>query len=157
MEITENCMLEMENVLSFRGKMTQTQIADRMKEIGAVLNKSGAKKNGSVTTATFAIESNDPSPILDIEILVPLDRKIVLPDSYVWKSHFYLTNAVKLRHAGSPATLQASVNELNAYMEQKRLTPITVGYNITVKEAASQQELDSMIIDIYVGVSPNQL
>jgi hypothetical protein len=157
MEITENCTLEMENVLSFRGKMTQVQIPDRMKAIEELLNSTGAKRNGAVASATFAIEPNGSSPVLDVEILVPLDQKIAIPDGYVWKPRFYLTNAVKLRHADSLAMLQTSVNELNAYMERKRLTPITVGYNITVKEAASQQELDSMIVDIYVGVSPNQL
>jgi effector-binding domain-containing protein len=157
MEITENCTLKMENVLSFRRKMTQTQIAEQMKKIGEILSNTGAKKNGAVTTATFAIESNNPSPILDIEILVPLDREITVPDGYSLKHQFCLTNAIKLRHMGNPATLQTSVNELSAYMEKKRQTPITVGYNVTIKDAASQQELDSMIVDIYVGVSPNQL
>jgi hypothetical protein len=89
--------------------------------------------------------------------LVPLDRAIAVPEGYSLKPHFYLTNAVKLRHVGNPAMLQASVDELNAYIGKKRLTPITVGYNVTVKDAASQQELDSMIIDIYVGVNPNLL
>ena len=42
-------------------------------------------------------------------------------------------------------------------MSDKGLTPITSGYNVTVKEPTSQAEIDNMIIDIYVGVSPNIL
>ena len=79
------------------------------------------------------------------------------PSGYAWKPHFLLTNALVVRHEGNPAGLQASANALNAYIMEHQLTPITVGYNVTVKEAKTPLELDEMIVEIYVGVSPNSL
>ena len=62
-----------------------------------------------------------------------------------------------MRHAGNPALLQNSADELNAYILANALTPITVGYNVTVKEPASPQDVENMIIDMYVGISLNIL
>ena len=49
------------------------------------------------------------------------------------------------------------VNELNNYIVSNGLVPITTGYNVTVKEAKDPSEIDSMEVDIYVGISPNKL
>jgi len=94
---------------------------------------------------------------MDAEILVPLNKEIPVPSGYVWKPQFLLTNAVKLHHVGHPSALQNSINELNAYITQHQLVPITSGYNVTVKEARTPLDLDAMEIDIYVGVNPNSL
>lgn len=96
-------------------------------------------------------------PVMDVEILLPLDREIAPPEGYVWKPRFLLTNAVVVRHIGSPATMQQSANAINAYIMEHHFTPITAGYNVTVKDAKTPKELDDMVVDIYVGVSPNVL
>lgn len=62
-----------------------------------------------------------------------------------------------IRHIGNPAALQNTVNELNAYIMEHQMLPITAGYNVTVKEAKTPLEIDSMEVDIYVGISPNLL
>jgi len=48
MEIKENQELIMENVLSFRGKVTQQQMQEEMVKIGQVLQKLGVQKNGQL-------------------------------------------------------------------------------------------------------------
>ena len=96
-------------------------------------------------------------PVMDVEILLPLDREIAPPEGYVWKPRLLLTNAVVAWHVGSPATMQQSANAINTYILEHHLIPITVGYNVTVKETKTPQELDDMVVDIYVGVSPNVL
>ena len=157
MTIQEHQTLEMRNVLSYRAKMTQQELALKSKEIEAILHEAGAQRVGSTVTATFAVEQGAQGPVMDIEILLPLDKEITPPSGYVWKPHFLLTNALVVRHEGNPAGLQASANALNAYIMEHQLTPITVGYNVTVKEAKTPLELDEMIVEIYVGVSPNSL
>lgn len=122
-----------------------------MDNIGKVIKENNANKNGYVVTSTFAIEVVDNQQIMDIKILVPLDKEITVPDGYVFKKQFKLTNAVKIRHEGNPALMQSSANELTKYISDKGLTPITSGYNVTVKEPTSQADIDNMIVDIYVG------
>lgn len=157
MEIKEHQTLEMENVLSFRAQMTQQELAAKSQEIERILTESGAKKAAPVVTTTYAVEQEPMGLVMDVELLLPLDRKISVPEGYVWKPYFLLTNAVKLHHMGHPSQLQNSINELNAYIQEHRLVPITSGYNVTVKEAKTLLELDTMEVDVYVGISPNVL
>lgn len=51
--------------------------------------------------------------------------------------------------------IQGVCNELNSYIVNKHLQPITVGYNVT--EKVDPLNLDETEIRIYVGISPNIL
>lgn len=94
---------------------------------------------------------------MDIEVLIPLDKKIATYSDFKFKPLFRLNNAVKIRHEGNPAMLQNSANELMQYINSHDLMPITAGYNVTVREPASQNDVDNMIVDMYVGVCDNIL
>lgn len=157
MEIRENQTLEMMNVLSYRGKMTQQEFAAKSQEIEGIMKENGAEKTAPVVTTTFSVEPGIIGPVMDVEILIPLNKEIQVPGGYAWKSRFLLTNAVKLHHVGHPSALQNSVNELNTYISEHHLVPITSGYNVTVKEPKTPLEMDAMEIDVYVGISPNML
>lgn len=157
MNITENCKLEMENVISFRGKVTQQQMPQIIKEMEQIIYENSAGKKGPSVTATFAIENNGSQPIMDIEILIPLNKEIRVPSDYKFKPIFRLNNAVRIRHQGNPAMLQNSANELMKYIADHKLTPITTGYNVTVQEPTNPNDVDSLIVDMYVGVSDNIL
>lgn len=55
------------------------------------------------------------------------------------------------------ALMQSTVNELAEFLKSNQLTPITSIYNVTVVEPKSQQEIDKMVVDMYIGVSDNIL
>ncbi|MCQ2469136.1 MAG: AraC family transcriptional regulator [Ruminococcus sp.] len=156
-EITENASLEMTNVLSFRGKVTQQRMGDIAKEMADIIKINGAQKTMSGVSATFAVDTSGSEPELDIEIMYPLDRDIYVPAPYTIKPVFRLRNAVKIRHMGNPATMQETANELMQYIKFKKLTPITAGYNVTVQEPSGPYDVDSLIADIYIGISDNIL
>ena len=157
MTVTEHQTLEMHNVLSYRAKMTQQELRAKSLEIEKLLKDTGAKKVAPTATTTFSIEQSVNGPVMDTEILLPLDREIETPAGFTWKPHFLLTNALKITHTGNPAGLERSAGELNRFIIQNKLVPISTGYNVTVKEAKTPQELDQMMIDVYVGISPNKL
>lgn len=154
MKIRENQELIMENVLSFRGKITQHQMQEKMVKIGRVFQDSGVQKNGPVTTATYTVEQVGVEQLMDIEILVPLDRKAELPKEYTIKPIIKIVNALSIRHEGHPGRLQETINRLNEYILKNEKQVITATYNVTVKDAMKQEELDEMIIDVYVGCNP---
>ena len=122
-----------------------------------IISENSAEKKGFSVTATFAIENNGSQPIMDIEILIPLNKEIHVPSDYKFEPIFRLNNAIKIRHQGNPAMLQNSANELMKYIADHQLTPITTGYNVTVQEPTNQNDVDSLIVDMYVGVSDNIL
>lgn len=156
-EILENVTLEMENVFSFRGKVTQQQMAGISKEIEQLMQANGAQKNGSAVSATFAVDTSSAVPLMDIELLIPMTKVFPVNEPYRFKPVFRLKNAVKIRHEGSPATLQNTANELMSYISEHGLTPVTAGYNVTVREPKDQADINNMIVDIYIGVNDNIL
>ena len=107
--------LILENVLSFRGKVTQQQIQVEMMKIGQLLQKLGVQKNGPTTTATYAVEQLGNEQLMDVELLIPLDRPIQLPSEYTFKPIIKIVNALSIRHEGHPIKLQESINKLNEY------------------------------------------
>ena len=58
-------------------------------------------------------------------------------------------------YKGHPMGLQGACNQLNQYIMEHRLQPITVGYNVTKKTDMLNPE--NTEIDVYVGISPNIL
>ncbi|RJE89061.1 AraC family transcriptional regulator [Paenibacillus sp. 1011MAR3C5] len=148
---------KIENVLSLRKKMTQQEIQQEMMNIGKLLEQNGLKKNGPIVTATFTIEQSNEQQLLDMEILVPLDKPAKLHGIYKFKDVFHLVNAVYARHEGNPNTLQNTYNEIDQYTRENALQLITVAYNVNIVELHPGQSMDDMIVDVYIGVNPSIL
>ena len=153
MEIREKQVLEMKNVLSCRGAFNQAEVETVMKSMEAIIAENGAAKTGPTVSATFAVSQSDGMPVFDMEILIPVDKELVFTsETITFKPLFRLTNALVIRHVGNPNTMINTITALNSYITENKLTPITSAYNVTVKEARYPSEIDSMIVDVYVGV-----
>lgn len=154
-DILTNQELHMENVLSFRGKLSVNAVKEKMQQIDMFLSDNYLKKTAPTVTITYALEQKGMEQVLDMEILLAIDKQFSPPENCMLKPIFHLTNSVSIRHVGNPMKLQDTVNRLLEYIKNSDLTPITGAYNMTVKEAVSQDDLDNMIVDVYIGVSPN--
>lgn len=137
--------------------MQQHLVEKEMQKIGVYLQKNNSKKAGPLITTTFNIENIDGEQLLDMEILVPIDKEIEVLEKYQFKKKFHLLNAVYARHEGNPKFLQETYNKLMKYIQINNLVQITSAYNVNVKDPTSAEDFDDMVIDIYIGVSPNIL
>ncbi|KOA19071.1 hypothetical protein CLHOM_25740 [Clostridium homopropionicum DSM 5847] len=155
--ILEKQELKLSNLISLRKKMTQQEMVLEMKKLGEYIKEQGSEKNGPVLTATFGIEQRGFEQILDIEILIPLNKEIEAINTYKLKKEFFLTNALKITHIGNPVLLQNTYNELNEYIQEKCVQPITAAYNVTLKDIVDSSKMDEAVIDIYIGLNPNKL
>jgi effector-binding domain-containing protein len=153
--ILQDQTFEMKNVLSYRAKMTQNQFLESMNNISLFMKENSVKKNGYIVTSTFSIENTNNQQIMDIEILIPIDKEIVSVNEYKFKKIFKLTNAVKIRHDGKSNLITQSGELLMKYISDNGLTPITTGYNVTIKEPISA--IDDIVVDIYIGITENIL
>lgn len=88
---------------------------------------------------------------MGIEILVPLHNQVTLPKEYTLKLIIKIVNALSIRHEGHQGKLQETINELNEYILKHNKQVITATYNVIVKDVMKQEDLDNMIIDVYVG------
>ena len=157
MKILVNQTLEMENVLSLKGKLTQLELNTAMQKIGVLLIEKDVNKNGNIASTTISIEVVDGEQVMDIEILVPLDKEIDLPKEYTFKKKILITNALKISHIGDPSLMQNTVNKLNLYMLDNNLVPITSGYNVTIKEPASRADIENIHIKVCWDFSQHTL
>ena len=151
LEIKENQELNVTNVLSYRGKVKQAELESVGKEMESYIQNTGAKRIENSITATYAVEGGE----IDIELLIPIDKSIDSTDKYVFKNQIKMVNAVVASYKGHPMGLQEACNQLNQYIMEHSLQPITVGYNVTKK--VDQLNLENTEIDVYVGISPNIL
>lgn len=156
-QIEESKSFKAENLLSLRKKITQSQANEEMNKIAAFLESKGIKQSGPVITATFAVDKESDEPLIDMEILVPLDMKTDLPQEYRFKEIIHIVNAVHATHRGSPDTLYNTYNDLFTYMKDNNLQQITAVYNAYIKGHSSIDTPDNLMIDVYIGVNPSIL
>lgn len=153
MEIIENQTFEMCNVLSFRGKATQNELEEKIKEIERIIEKAGAEKTGPYVT-TFSVDAYSKPPIMGVEILVPLNCEIEPPNNYFFKHNFKLSNALKVRHCGGIETINSTLQVLIQYIQEHSLMAVTSAYYV-LDTTNSKNQPSEMGMTIYVGVSRN--
>lgn len=153
LDIKEGQELKLENVLSLRKKMTREELQQEMVKIGNFMQQKGLKKNGPVVTTTFSIDQTGTSPILDMEILVPLDKEFSLSEPYCMKNVFHLKHAVYVRHEGNPQLLQNTLNSMVEYIQNRNLQQITPAYTATISDPKPGDGLDKLIVDTYIGIN----
>ena len=150
--IEENQSLVLQNVISFRKKLDQQTSTEVSKEIDEILANNNAKKNGCTVTITHNSIIKNGQQIIDLEMMIPLDKEISAPVGFEFLSEFVLKDAFKVRIEGNPQQMQSAVESLAKYIKNKKLQPNTPLYVVTVKEAKTQFDIDSMVTDIYTGV-----
>ncbi|HOA80565.1 MAG TPA: AraC family transcriptional regulator [Defluviitaleaceae bacterium] len=155
--IEVNKGINFSNLLSLRKKITQEQFNNEMVKISGIFESNQVKKSGPIITTTFMVETINGENYFDMEILVPMDRKVDLPSDYNFKQLFKIVNAVYVRHEGNPAFLQKVYDEMLLYITKNSLQQITPAYNVTVKDLLPGMSADELVIDVYIGVSENIL
>ena len=125
-------------------------------KIEEFIKNNNLKVTGPKISTTFSV-SQAMVPTMDIEILVPVDKKFSETNDYKFKKELKLTNCLKTSHKGNPMTFQNTVMELQKYIEENKLIPISTLYTVTIQEAKTQEELDNFHADAYISISPNIL
>lgn len=150
-EILSGQMLEIDNLFSYRGKIKSAELEEIGKKMEEKVNLAGAKRIGMPITVTYGVENDT----MEIEILLPIDRKISSTIEFCYKEKIKIVNALVAKHKGNPMKFQNTCNELNQYIAENKLVPITAGYNVTKK--TNPIDIEDTEIDVYVGISPNIL
>ena len=150
-EIKTEQIFEMHNVLSFRGKLTENEVEQIGRDMELQIATMNAKRIGNPVMATFKIDGH----IRDVEIIIPIDKKVDNIGEYIFKDKIKIVNALMLSYKGNPNGLNEACNELNKYIVDNNLQPITVGYNVTKK--IDPFDINNSEVDVYVGINPNIL
>lgn len=156
--IETNKELHLKNVISVRRKMTQIELGIEAQNIKKLFDESKLSVK-TLSSITYSVNSEkEEKPLLDVELIaesgtgqVPLH----LPESYTMKPEIKVVNALFVKYEGTAAGLQSVYNELNAYIANHKLQPVTPAFSVSLNPFANTQE--KVNIDIYVGINPNIL
>lgn len=80
-EILSGQMLEIDNLFSYRGKIKSAELKEIGKKMEEKVNSAGAKRIGMPITVTYGVENDT----MEIEILLPIDRKISSTIEFCYK------------------------------------------------------------------------
>lgn len=154
MTIIEKKELHLHNLISIRRRMNQKELAEEVQNMKAMITDSGVTA-GDLVTATFAAENNEKGEvIMDVEILCPVEKEISVMQPYVLKKELYITNALMSEFSGPASGISSVYNEINKYIMEHMLQPVTAAYTVNKGIANEGNKAD---IAVYVGINPNIL
>lgn len=141
MPVFEHQYIHYKNVLSYTAEINEDSFADFIKGISRhicvlgfnIIGKIAFTQKGELT-----------------EFIIPVDRSFTGTQHYLYKSEFKLVNAVKIRHFGEISDISRKMSELNAYIEENFLMPLTSPYVIV-------QDIEHSVFDVYIGIDENIL
>lgn len=140
------------NVLKFRGKIKGNEANNILSSALTKIGKEGFAINGPIISATHSIENDCGNQIFDFELIIPINGVMTSSDGFVYKDKFEINNALMFRHIGNPQTMDSEMQEFSRYMQENNLKPVTPFYNVTVKTAQTPNDVDEVIIEVYVGL-----
>lgn len=134
-------MLSYDYVLSYQTKVDDKMIPNMLSSI---------RKNISVIDLEICGNIILTKRNGTTEFLIPVDRRFEGSQHYVFKPGFKLVNAVRQRYYGSFDNIDTGLKELNSYISEHSLTPITLPYIMEI-------DSDNGVYDIFIGMSENVL
>ena len=138
--VSEHQMLKLEKILSQKTDISDDVVPQMLEHIRKNISVLGFQICGDIVVA-----KQDKF----LEFLIPVDKEFDSNEHYSFKERIKLVNAARLRHYDSFSKIQKSLDKLNNYITEKKLTPITVPYIV------ERDNLDN-VYDIYIGISENE-
>ena len=148
--IIRNQMKLMSNLLSYRTRVEAFRLADLIRFASQNIDAMDLVQSGDIIFSILE-EINEPHiSILDVELLIPVDRRFKSNVHYVFKPVFKLENAVMLKYCGKFSEVSSAAGILLEYLMQNHMQAITKIYYVvrTLHD-------DTGVVDIMAGVNGN--
>lgn len=150
--IETNTSLFYENVLHYFGKISQKDSSEIFSTIERIIRENGAEKAGNTLTVSNSASEENGMQVIEVDLFVPLNKPIKMPNGFELIENFSVKNALKLRVIGSPAQFETAVKKMSEYVTENNFTPTTPLLIETVKECTGLLDVENMITDIYIGI-----
>ena len=148
--------LHVKNLLSFRKVMSQDQMEEENKKLFDFIEDQKLKIVGpKISTTHFINQSGQGS--IDMEILIPVDKTFEEREDYKLKKELKLVNCLSVAHIGNPADFQKKVLELQKYIKDNKLTPISNLYTLSLRDPEAKTGEAKFQAICYISINPNIL
>ncbi len=150
-EIIKNQTVSMKNVLYYKAWVTPKNSDEHFRKMNCLIDDRRAKKVGSIIIVSNAVKNKEGEALIEIEVFVPLDKKIVVTNEFKFISKMIVMNAIKIRIEGGFVEWQRATNVISEYIRSSNLQPTTPIMIKMIKAPIEPLDSNEMIIEIYVG------
>jgi hypothetical protein len=148
MEIMLQKNFEISNLVLLSGRFSPNEFQEAVKNIVSS-HKNYAVNNGEyIITTTKSIEVVNGEQILDVEVLLPVLNNLPIEPPFKYKESIKITNAL-YTEVENIMELQDAMNEVNRYIVNNQLQPITTAYLVQKNKDKKPN------VEIYIGLNPN--
>lgn len=160
--------LKLYNLLSCRKHVHEVEINREFINMATVIRRYKLNQAGGIVTTVHSINEGEGIKVLDIEIMIPVDiensiykgkkmgdlEKNLTKMNYRFIESFILEDMLYTTHKGNPELLNASYDKLRKYIVENKFRTCTPIYNVYRNKITSDQSVDDLIIDLFIGVQP---
>lgn len=150
MTIITKQWFEQRDLLSYKTRVERKKLPELIAYVQKNIDSIGLC---AVNDIIFSVEEEVSEPdvsIVNVELLIPVNRNFRSSSRYVFKPVFRLENAVLAKYCGQFDKLDDAHRKLREYLICNRMQPITKVYYVL----RSLRE-DNGVIDMFVGVNGN--
>lgn len=151
--IQTNQLLEYDNLLTFRGKISRYEINDKITQIATFMENEHLQKIGPIITCTHSVAVENGKEILDFEIMIPVNTTSITSNEYSIKPKFRIANALMCSHNGNQNELVNIYNKIKHYIHENQIQNVTNFYTVS----RNIDDNGNLNIVVYIGVSNNIL
>ena len=155
--IETNQELKLKKLLYFKGRIPQSEIENEIEKIKSFLDEKEISIIGPKISSINSIDDKNPSmPIVNFELLYPIDKPFTKTEKYKFKRKFELENCLKIHIKDTLENIQQELVKLDEYIINSNLKLTTNLYTVDINEPVSHT---SNIFDIeaYVSVKDSDL
>jgi hypothetical protein len=143
-----------EKLISLRKRGTQTEINTAVRHLYDYLKANSLNKMGPTITVTFSKERKGAETVLDVEILIPVDRLFAPEYGYTFKSKFQLINAAHMCYKGKPEMLPATAARSSDIFRTKNFSIYRPYAAFLTEEPKTVGEVPGdMTVDLYIDLT----
>lgn len=150
--ILEYEKLSFKSLISVRKVMSYKDFKCEIENLVKVIKNYNAWSLGLAFARPYDITEVGSNKFFDMEILIPVDKKVPDYKDYKFIDNFNLFNTFKITHSDSAESLEDVISDIGEYTLSKNLTPPTFAFNISSNNTPIISLTDEFEVEIYISI-----
>ncbi len=146
--------LKFKKVLTVSKRIAPEEIPAELRNVERFMEEMNLKKKGPLITAVAELDFENGSQHIELEIVIPVDRRFAPRQGYEFRDVFHVKRAVRLRFRDKPERLQSAYQAIRVRLRGKDLRPVGSFYNVYIDEMTQGRLTEMAAIDVYLEVRP---
>ncbi len=130
--INLNQRVYMENVISFKGKVTRDEMDEIIQAVDLIILKNSAKKTSNPITATNSVELDKKRILVDWEYMIAVNKEVTVPKGFEFLPVFEVENVMRMRVPATYKSVNSSIPKMLKVVESYCNSPVTPFYVETI-------------------------